>query len=94
MSENFFNNSLNTNLNGAFRRNLFPERTMKQVKDTAVNLLKDIVKPITDIGSGRETVLDGSLQKQLNTYNKILNSVTSTMAAADKNAFKSLDVKS
>lgn len=94
MSENFFNNSLNTNLNKPFGRNLFPERTMKQVKDTAVNLLKDIVKPITDIGSGREAVLDGSLQKEISTYNKILNSVSNTMAAADKNAFKSLDVKS
>ena len=94
MSENFFNNSLNTNFTGSFGRKLFPERTMKQVKDTAINLLKDIVKPITDIGVGREEVLNGNLQKQLNSYNKIMDSVCNTMAAADKYAFKSLDVKS
>ena len=94
MSENFFNNSLNTNFNRSFGFNILPERTMKQVKESAKNLLKDVFKPITEIGTGKEAVLDGSIHRQLNTYNKIINAVNNNMAAVDKNLYRSLDIKS
>ncbi len=94
MSENFFNNSLNTGFNKGFGFNVIPQRTIQQVKESAVNLLKDVVKPITEIGSGKEAVLDGSVQKQLNTYNRIINAVNNNMSASDKYAYRSLDIKS
>ena len=94
MSENFFNNSFNSGLNRSFGFNIIPERTMKQVKESAVNLLKDVVKPLTEIGTGKEGILDGSVQKQLTTYNKIINAVNNNMSAADAYAYRSLDIKS
>ena len=94
MSDNFLNNSLNTGLNKPFGFNILPERTMKQVKDSAVNLLKDVVKPIASIGEGKEKILDGTVSRQIDTYQRIINSVNHNMTAVDKNAYKSLDIKS
>ena len=93
MAENFFNNSLNTGLNNPFRFK-FPEHTMRQVKDSAVKLLKDVVKPITEIGIGKEDILNGSVAKEINLYNKLINSVSMNMAASDATFNKSLDIKS
>lgn len=93
MTENFFNSNLNTHLGSSFGFNI-PKRTIKQVKDSAINLLKDIIKPITNIGLGKEAVFDGSLAKELSNYNRIINSVNSTMSAADSNTFRSLNIKS
>ena len=93
MSNNFLN--LNTNLNKPFGfNNIFPERTMKQVKDSALNLLKGMVKPITDIGMGKEQILDGTVERQIISYQKLINSVNTNMNSVDINAYKSLDVKS
>ena len=92
MAENFFKN-LNSGLNNPFNFNL-PERTIRQVKDSAVNLLKDVVKPITDIGIGKEDILNGSVEKEINTYQRIINSVNMNMAAQDAYYNKSLDIKS
>ena len=61
MADNFLN--LNTNLNKPFGFTL-PERTIKQVKDSAVNLLKGFVKPITEIGVGKEQILDGTVDEE------------------------------
>lgn len=94
MAENFFNNSLNTNLNKPFGFNVFPERTMKQVKESAVNLLKDVVKPLTEIGQGQEKILDGTVAHQIGVYQKLINSVNMNMTAIDNNTFRSLDIKS
>ena len=90
------NNSFNTGLNRPFGFNILPERTMKQVKESAVNLLKDVVKPLTlaDIDENKEKIIDGTLYKQIDTYQKIINSVNSNMTAVDKNAYRSLDFKS
>ena len=93
MSENFFNNSLNTGLNNRFRFT-FPERTMRQVKESALNLLKDVAKPIINIGEGKEDILNGSVAKEISTYQKMINSVNSSMAASDAYFNKSLDIKS
>lgn len=93
MAENFFNSSLNTGLNNPFGFKL-PERTMRQVKESAVKLLKDVVKPLTDIGVGKEDILNGSVAKEINLYNKLINSVSMNMAATDVNFNKSLDIKS
>ena len=92
MSGNFFNSSLNDNMNGFSRFNLFPERTMRQVKESAVNLLKNVVKPITDIGMGKEQILDGTVERQINSCSKLINSINLNMNAVDKNAYRSLDV--
>ena len=94
MTENFLNSSLNSNFTRNFSFNFLPERTIQQVKESAVNMFKDVVKPITDIGIGKEAVLDGSLDKQINTYQKIINAVNMNMNALDTNRFRSLDVKS
>ena len=95
MADNFLNNNLlNTGLNKPFGFNILPERTMKQVKESAVNLLKGVVRPITEIGEGKEKILDGSVAKQINTYQKLINSVNNNMSAADKNAYRALDFKS
>ncbi len=91
MAENFFNNSLNTGLNFKFT---LPERTMRQVKESAVNLLKDVVRPITNIGVGKEDILNGSAAKEINSYQKLINSVNMNMAAQDIYFNKSLDIKS
>ena len=90
MADNFLN--LNTNLNKPFGFKL-PERTIKQVKDSALNLLKGVVKPLTEIGMGKEQILDGTVEKQIISYQKIINSVNTNMNAVDKYAYKSLDVK-
>ena len=93
MSENFFNKSINTSLNKPFGMNIIPERTMQQVKESALNLLKDVVRPITDIGVGKEEVLNGSIAAQIITYNNVANMVMSTMAAADDKNHRTLDIK-
>ena len=92
MSENFFNN-LNAGLNNPFKFT-FPERTMRQVKESALNLLKDVAKPIIEVGAGKEDILNGSVSKEINTYQKMINSVNMNMAAADVYFNKSLDIKS
>lgn len=93
MADNFLNNSLNTGFKNPFGFT-FPERTMRQVKESALNLLKDVAKPIINIGKGKEDVLDGSVAKEINTYKKIINSVNMNMAASDVYFNKSLDIKS
>ena len=93
MSENFFNNSLNTGFNNPFKFT-YPERTMRQVKESAINLLKDVAKPIINIGVGKEDILNGSVAKEINTYQKMINSVNMNMAASDAYFNKSLDIKS
>lgn len=92
MSENILNN-LNTGLNKPFGFNIIPERTMQQVKESALNLLKDVVKPITDIGVGKEEVLDGTLSKKIKSYQNIINSVNNNMSAIDQNSYRTLDIK-
>ena len=94
MTENFLNSSLNNSFRRNFGFNVIPERTIEQVKDSALNMLKDVVKPITDIGAGKEAVLDGSLDRQLGIYQRIINAVNMNMNAADINNFRSLDIKS
>ena len=94
MTENFLNSSLNNSFKRSFGLNVIPERTIQQVKDSALNMLKDVVKPITDIGAGKEAVLDGSLDKQIGVYQRIINAVNMNMNALDTNKFKSLDIKS
>ena len=94
MAGNFFNNSLNTNLNKPFGFNFLPERTMKQVRESAVNLLKDVVKPLTDIGQGQEKILDGTIPHQIETYKRLINTVNMNMTSIDTNTFRSLDFKS
>lgn len=94
MAENFFNSSLNNSFNKRFGFNIIPERTMRQVKDSAINMFKDAVKPITNIGKGKEAIFDGSLVKQINTYQKIINAVNMNMNALDAQIFRSLDIKS
>ena len=93
MANNFFNNLLNTNLNKTFNFT-FPERTMRQVKESAINLLKDFAKPVTDIGLGKEDILNGSVLHEIDTYQRIINSVNMNLAASDKNFNNSLDIKS
>lgn len=94
MSENFFANSMNISRSKAFNFDFLPKRTIKQVKDTAVNFLKGFVKPITSFSDNKTAIFDGSLQKQLNTYNKIINLVSNNMAVNDQINFRSLDYKS
>ena len=93
MAENFLNNSLHTGYNNPFGF-VFPERTMRQVKESAINLLKDVARPIIDIGVGKEDILNGSVAKEINTYQKMINSVNMNMAASDVFFNKSLDIKS
>ena len=70
MAENFLNNnSLNT-FNKPFGMNVIPERTLQQVKESAVNLMKDIAKPITELGLGKENIFDGTVAKKIKTYQK------------------------
>ena len=92
MSDNFFKN-LNTGFNNPFKFTL-PRRTMRQVKERAINLLKDVAKPIIDIGVGKEDILNGIVAKEINTYQKMINSVNMNMAASDVYFNKSLDIKS
>lgn len=94
MAENFFQNSVNSGLNKSFGFNVIPERTMKQVKDSAVNLIKDVVKPITDIGVGKEEILDGTVAGKIQTYQNFINLVNNTTAAVDSKTYRSLDIKS
>ena len=95
MANNFINNNgLGSMFNKPFGFNIFPERTMRQVKESAFNLLKDVVKPITSIGEGKEDILNGVVSKEINTYQNIINSIYNNMSAVDKNAYKSLDFKS
>ena len=93
MPENFLNNALNTGFKNPFKFS-FPKRTVKQVKDSALNLLKDVAKPIIDIGVGKENILDGSVMKEINSYQRIISSVNMNMAASDIYFNKSLDIKS
>lgn len=93
MPENFLNNALNTGLKNPFKFT-FPKRTMRQVKESALNLLRDVAKPIIDIGVGKENILNGSVAKEINSYQRIINSVNMNMAASDVYFNKSLDIKS
>lgn len=93
MPENFLNNALNTGFKNPFKFT-FPKRTMRQVKDSAINFLKDVAEPIINIGVGKENILDGSVMKEINTYQRIISSVNMNMAASDLCFNKSLDIKS
>lgn len=93
MSDNFFKNGFNSTLNKPFGFNIIPERTMQQVKESAVNLIKDVVTPASKYDESLDKIIDGTINRQINVYQNIINSVNNNMASADKNAYKSLDVK-